>query len=104
MLFLPGLAYGNNFCDFLRWPTDVAAPGLRPAEGGNLFNREIASHPSLHCTLPVCFPERRSPFEMGSGSKVIKLFPCSTQLSMKFKMLISMNITRNSAFFRLRYA
>ena len=37
-----------------------------------------------------------------SGPEVIKLFSYSTQLSMKFKMLISMKISRNTAFFRLR--
>ena len=36
------------------------------------------------------------------GPEVIKLFLYSTQLSMKFKMLISMKISRNAAFFRLR--
>ena len=36
------------------------------------------------------------------GPKIIKVFSCSTQLSMKFKMLISMKISRNSAFFSLR--
>ena len=39
-----------------------------------------------------------------SGPKVIKLFPCSTQLSMKFEMLISIKISRNVSFFRLRQA
>ena len=34
----------------------------------------------------------------GPGPEVIKLFSCSTQLSMKFQMLISIKITRNSAF------
>ena len=34
--------------------------------------------------------------------KVIKEFSCSTQLSMKFKMLISIKISGNSTFFRLR--
>ena len=37
-----------------------------------------------------------------TGPEVIKLFPCSTQLSMKFQMLISFNISGNSAFFWLR--
>ena len=37
-----------------------------------------------------------------SGPEVIKLFLCSTQLSMKFQMLISIKISRNSAFVRLR--
>ena len=36
------------------------------------------------------------------GPEVIKLFSCSTQLSMKFQMLISIKISRNSAFVRLR--
>ena len=36
------------------------------------------------------------------GPEVIKLFSYSTQLSMKFKVLISMKISRNTAFFRLR--
>ena len=36
-----------------------------------------------------------------SGPEVIKLFPCSTQLSMKFQMLISLNISRNLVFFWL---
>ena len=31
--------------------------------------------------------------------EVVKLFPCSTQLSMKLQMLISIKISRNSAFF-----
>ena len=35
-------------------------------------------------------------------SEVIKLFSCSAQLSVKFQMLISIKISRNSAFFRLR--
>ena len=35
---------------------------------------------------------------MGPGPEVIKLFPCSIQLSMKFYTLISMKILRNSAF------
>ena len=37
-----------------------------------------------------------------TGPEVIKLFSCSTQLSMKFQMLINLKISRNSAFFRLR--
>ena len=37
-----------------------------------------------------------------TGPTVIKLFLCSTQLSMKFQMLISIKISRNSAFVRLR--
>ena len=37
-----------------------------------------------------------------SGPEVIKLFLCSSQLSMKFQMLISIKISRNSAFVRLR--
>ena len=36
---------------------------------------------------------------LNPGPEVIKPFPCSTQLSMKFKMLISLNISRNSVFF-----
>ena len=36
-----------------------------------------------------------------SGPEVIKLFSCSTQLSMKFQMLISIKISRISAFLRL---
>ena len=36
-----------------------------------------------------------------SGPEVIKLFSCSTQLSMKFQMLISIKISRNSAFLSL---
>ena len=32
------------------------------------------------------------------GPEVIKLFSCSTQLSMKFEMLISLKISRNSDF------
>ena len=35
-----------------------------------------------------------------TGPEVIKLFSCSTQLSMKFYMLISIKISRNSAFFQ----
>ena len=35
---------------------------------------------------------------MGSGPKAINLFSCSTQLSMKFQMLISIKMSRNSAF------
>ena len=33
------------------------------------------------------------------GSEVIKFYPCSTQLSMKFQMLISKKISGNSTFF-----
>ena len=36
------------------------------------------------------------------GHDVIKLFSCSTQLSMKFQMLIVIKISRYSAIFRLR--
>ena len=39
---------------------------------------------------------------MLSVPKVIKLFPCSTQLSMKFQMLIILSTSRNSAFFWFR--
>ena len=35
---------------------------------------------------------------MGSGPTAINLLSCSTQLSMKFQMLISIKISRNSAF------
>ena len=34
------------------------------------------------------------------GPEVIKKFSCSTLLSMKFQMLISINISRNSTFFQ----
>ena len=34
------------------------------------------------------------------GPEVIKLFSCSTLLSMKFQMLISIKISRNSGFFQ----
>ena len=37
-----------------------------------------------------------------AGPEVMKLFSCSTQLSMKFQMLISIKLSRNSAFIRLR--
>ena len=37
-------------------------------------------------------------FFIKSGFEVIKLFSCSTQLSMKFEMLTSIKISRNSAF------
>ena len=37
--------------------------------------------------------------ELHTGPEVIKLFSRSTQLSMKFQMLISMKISRNSTFF-----
>ena len=43
-----------------------------------------------------------TPTEFKSGLEVIKLFSYSTQLSMKCKMLISIDISINSAFFRLR--
>ena len=36
-----------------------------------------------------------------SRPEVIKLFSCSTQLRMKFEMLISIKISRNLAYFRL---
>ena len=36
------------------------------------------------------------------GPEVIKLFSCSTQLSMEFLKLKSMKISRRSAFFRIR--
>ena len=34
------------------------------------------------------------------GLQVIKLFPCSTQLSMKFKMLINIEIAKIKGIFR----
>ena len=34
------------------------------------------------------------------GPEVIKLFSCSSQLSMKFQMLISIKLSRNSVLFR----
>ena len=37
-----------------------------------------------------------------TGPKVIKVFSCSTQLRMKFYMLISIKVYINSAFSRLR--
>ena len=37
-----------------------------------------------------------------SGSEVIKLFPCSNQLSMKFKMLISIKIDRINGILRFK--
>ena len=40
-------------------------------------------------------------FILKTGPEVIKLFLCSTQLSMKFQMLISIKLSRNSAFLRL---
>ena len=36
-----------------------------------------------------------------TGPEVIKLFLCSNQLSMEFKMLINIKISRNSAFLGL---
>ena len=36
------------------------------------------------------------------GPEVIKLFSCSTQLSMEFEMLVSIILSRNSAVSRLR--
>ena len=38
---------------------------------------------------------------MPSGSEVIKLFSCSTQLSMKFKLLIDTKITKINGNFSL---
>ena len=40
--------------------------------------------------------------KFSSGPEFIKLFSCSAQLSMKYEMLISIKITENSAFARLR--
>ena len=57
-----------------------------------------------HCLLNSCLycPVLRdfhdAVHEMKSAPEVIKLFSCSTQLSMLFKMLISIKISRNSAF------
>ena len=36
--------------------------------------------------------------KLNSGLEFIRVISCSTQLSMKFKMLISIKISRNSAF------
>ena len=36
---------------------------------------------------------------MTSGAEVIKLFSCSTQLSMKFKMLVNIEITKTDGIF-----
>ena len=40
--------------------------------------------------------------QLKPGSDIIKLFSWSTQLSIKFQMLISIKISRHSTFFRLR--
>ena len=40
--------------------------------------------------------------QLGPGPKVINNFSCSTELSMKFQMLINKKISRNTAFLRLR--
>ena len=40
-----------------------------------------------------------SDFVLTYGPDVIKICPCSTQLSMKFQIVISLNISINSAFF-----
>ena len=39
---------------------------------------------------------------LGPGAEVIKLFSCSTQLSMKFKMLINIEIAKIYGIFRLK--
>ena len=41
-----------------------------------------------------------SPVCVGPGTEIIKLFSCSTQLSMKFKMLISTEIAKIDGIFR----
>ena len=38
--------------------------------------------------------------ELYPGPKVIKLFPCSTQLSMKFKLLINIEVAKIEGIFR----
>ena len=56
-------------------------------------------HRVLTCPLIFAFSQDCPEFP---GPEVIKLFSWLTQFSMKFQMLISINISRNSAFFRLR--
>ena len=51
----------------------------------------------IHLTLDI----GHQPFQLVNdlpGPEGIKLFSCSTQLSMKFKLLIRIKISRNSAF------
>ena len=52
--------------------------------------------PHLNNTKDVAFDHTNS-----SEAGVIKLFSCSTQLSMKFKMLINIEIAKINGFFRL---
>ena len=55
------------------------------------------------CLTLICQQDVKFLIMIKSGPEVIKFFPCSTQLSMEFQMLISLNISRNSAFLWLRY-
>ena len=52
--------------------------------------------------MPLLFAEVTRDVFSQSGPKVIKLFSCSTQLSMKFKMLINIEIAKINGNFRFR--
>ena len=59
--------------------------------------RKIFALLRVDAFMEVFRPQRKQP-----GPEVIKLFSCSTQLSIKFKILISIKISRNLAYFQLR--
>ena len=74
----------------------------------------------LSMGVRICFSTRKDPLNVLSkadtiekgdinetgraGPEVVKKISCSTQLSMIFKMLINIKISRNSAFCRLSKA
>ena len=65
----------------------------------NKFEIAVVDEPSVFEPLKFfCTLEQLSQMIANTGPEVLKLFSCSTQLSMKFQMLISMKISRNSAY------
>ena len=69
-----------------------------------LFSESVRSLTKTHYLGIRVSGYRHRPrlFSEGTWPEVIKLFSCSTQLSLKFKMIISIKILRNLAYFRLR--
>ena len=61
-----------------------------------LLDKDFLQKCNESCPKQTCFQDFQP------GPRVIKLFSCSTQLSMKFKMLINIKIAKNNGNFRFR--
>ena len=63
------------------------------------YGTQLNQMPGRFCLL--CIVRRKHPLNFSPGSEVIKLFSCSTQLSMKFQLLININIAKIKGFFKV---